>query len=73
MGKFKKVRVVRRVREAEPDDGYKSREERELEAARDDKMEDDPYLSRGCLGCTGATLLFFGALFLALFVQKCNP
>ncbi|MCG0238077.1 MAG: hypothetical protein L6E13_02065 [Firmicutes bacterium] len=73
MAKFRKVRVVRRVRDALPGDGYKTWAERELEAAKEAKFEEDPYLNKGCLGCTGATTLFFGVLFLALFLQRCNP
>ncbi len=68
--KFKK-RVVRRVADtqAEP----KTYAERELQALDKEqpRLEDDPYLNKGCRGCLWAMAVFFLAFLASLVFGKC--
>lgn len=68
--KFRK-KVVRRVR----DSGAEPRPYAEKvleEVAKEPKMEDDPHLNRGCMGCLWAMAVFFLAFLAALVVGKCS-
>lgn len=41
-------------------------------AAGEPRMENDPHLNRGCMGCLAATLVFFAALGLSLILGRCS-